>query len=1013
MSGGIGRSLVGLVCLALVTSASATEPAELLARIRAPTLAIDSAVSLRNVQLQMGPGVFDVQQGVIFPGDPIAGQVVELVFIGQARFRLEPPDEIEAGQLELFTGERSLDAPVEEAVLVLANPAAVAKLLERPAPREIRAELRERAERIHRDWLDRTERRSAGIEAALFKLLIGDEAFRQYFALWCNSFELGDFVYQLDPEEQEQITLASFRPVELTSWERLRLRHQLRVQQRKGRWLDVRVEDLGSWDVWLSTSWTPTEGPPLPGRVGFESRHYELDVKLRRNNLRLEGRARLDLVAETGGRRVVRLELAHDLEVRGVVDARGRELFFFRTGDEVAVLLPEAPRAGESLKLDVTYEGHVIEWVARRSFNVLDTALWYPHCGAIDRATYDVTLHWPKKFDLMSSGRLVASGREGRYLWERRRLDVPSIAVSFAIGDYVIDRERVGDTTITVALGRSPKVKITPELRAQMMHTAGDALTYFEEIFGDYPLDEITLVTVPRKFSQSYTGFVTLAASMIEFPDPVGGSAAWTRDTTIAHELAHQWWGNAVGWRSYRDQWLSEGMANYSALLYDSKRTGMDDRLAVMSAGWRDSLSRTTIEGRTIESLGPVVLGNRLNSTRARNGYRTIVYRKGAVVLAMLARAVGEDRFLQMLNSLADAAQHKVLTTETFLMALERMSGMDLEGFARQYIYGTGIPEVYYGYDLEHGEDGRWAVRGEARLMFTPHYRYEIVRDEGAWDVLRRQWPRAEDGPTTLMVPYLVTLESGTHEEAEGNDKPRLRQSGQLALEGREDGFRIETDERPIDVRLDPRGEILAWFYSASTHPKRFLHYEAEDLAASGELSSAEVRYLEALESPAETDKIDPLNRRPGDNAIQGHVQDLRIRLALARLYLDQGRATEAEQALDRIDDDTEETGRSIFRMQRDALRGRLEIMRGEYDRAHKRLKKTLRLASPRRMRVPWRNLILQIQLNTERAAVTEAWSLLAIAAHETGDDETFALALGEARGRGVDVSTLEPDEAN
>jgi hypothetical protein len=1002
-----------LLLLAAGPAAVALEPVELLSRIRSPTLAPDGAVSLRNVELDMGPAIFEVQRGILFPGEPIAGRTVELVFIGQARFHLDAPDPIEAGQLELFTGERSLEAPVEEAVLVLANQEAVAELLRRPPPREIRGELLERAEGIHRRWLDRAERRGAGIESAIFKLLVGDQAFQQYFALWCHSFELGDFVYQLDPEEQEQVTLASFRPLELTNWERMRLRHELRVQQRKGRWLDLRVQDLGSWDVWLSTAWKPSMGPPLPGNVGFESEHYELDVKLERRSLELRGRARLSLTAESDGRRIVRLELMRDLAVSDVEDGRGRDLFFFRSGDEIAVLLPEPSTAGERLTLDVTYGGRALEWVRGKTHNLKDTSLWYPHCGTVDRATYDVTLRWPKKYDVVASGRLEESGREGRYLWERRRLDLPGIAFSFAVGSFIVEHERSGDTDITLAFGRETRARNEPQLRAQMLETVSNALAFYESAFGEYPLDEITLVTVPRDFSQSYPGFVTLADSMVKYPNPLGASATWTRNTTIAHELAHQWWGNKVGWWSYRDQWLSEGMANYSALLYDSKVTGEDDRLAVMSAGWRNSLSKTTIEGRTIESLGPIVLGSRLNSTRARNGYRTIVYRKGAVVLAMLARAVGEDQFLQMLRSLADAAQHRVVTTEMFIKALERMSGRDLEGFSRQYVYGTGIPEVYYGYDLQPIESGGWAVQGEARLLFTPHYRYDIVHAESGWDVLRRQWPQSDAGPTTMMVPYQVTLEGEPVRSATRRGRPtRPRQTGQVVLEGRRDGFRIETDRRPVDVRLDPRGELLAWFYSAQGHPKRFLHYEAEDLAAAGELAAAESRYLEALASPAEAATRDPLASGSDGEGIQGRVQDVKIRLALTRVYLDQGRLDEAEQALDAIDGELETWDRMMFRMQRDALRSRLEILNGDFEPAYKRLKKTLRLASPRRVRVPWRNLMLQLQLNTERAAVTEAYSLLAIAAHETGNRNVFRWALSEARDRRVDVSALEPFEA-
>jgi tetratricopeptide (TPR) repeat protein len=366
-----------------------------------------------------------------------------------------------------------------------------------------------------------------------------------------------------------------------------------------------------------------------------------------------------------------------------------------------------------------------------------------------------------------------------------------------------------------------------------------------------------------------------------------------------------------------------------------------------------------------------------------------------------------------MLRSLADAAQHRVVTTEMFIKALEWVSGRDLEGFSRQYVYGTGIPEVYYGYDLERKDSGGWAVQGEAHLLFTPHYRYDIVRAESGWDVLRRRWPQFETGRTTMMVPYQIALEGEPAQASARQGRPdRPRQSGQVVLEGRQDGFRIETDRRPVDVRLDPRGELLAWFYSAQGHPKRFRHYEAEDLAAAGELSAAESRYLEALESPAEADTRDPLSSRPDEDGIQGRVQDVKIRLALTRVYLDQGRLEESEEALDGIDRELETWDRMMFRMQRDALRSRLEILSGDYEPAYKRLKKTLRLASPRRARVPWRNLMLQLQLNTERAAVTEAYSLLAIAAHETGNRNVFLWALSEARARRVDVSALEPFES-
>jgi tetratricopeptide (TPR) repeat protein len=185
------------------------------------------------------------------------------------------------------------------------------------------------------------------------------------------------------------------------------------------------------------------------------------------------------------------------------------------------------------------------------------------------------------------------------------------------------------------------------------------------------------------------------------------------------------------------------------------------------------------------------------------------------------------------------------------------------------------------------------------------------------------------------------------------------------------------------------------------------LHFEADDLAASGQTTAAEARYLEALDSPAEMDLREPLAPAPAAPTPAARLQDLEIRLALARLYLDQGRDSDGEEILDRVDDEIDPWNRNLFRMQRDALRSRLEIRRGEYEPAYRRLKKTLRLASPRRARVPWRHIALQMQLNAERSAVTEAYTLLAIAAHEQSDAEIFRWAMTESRARGVELEAL------
>jgi hypothetical protein len=700
----------------------------------------------------------------------------------------------------------------------------------------------------------------------------------------------------------------------------------------------------------------------------------------------------------------VTLELFRDLEIRRVVDGDGRDLFFYDTGREIVVALPEASARGDRLVLDVTYGGHALQWVAKRTFDLIETNMWYPHCGSVDRATYDVTLRWPPRYDLVSSGTLVESGKQDGYRWERRRLDQPAIAFSFVLSDFETRRQSVGGVELTVAFSRQATSRSSAAGRAAIVDTLSQSLEFYQDAFGPYPLDHLTVTVLPRRYSQSYLGFITLTDSILTSEQLMTQSGLeWMRDTTIAHEVAHQWWGNLVGWWSYRDQWLSEAVANYSALLFYSRtKDGGRDFLADMSAGWRETLSQATPSGRTVESLGPIVLGARLNSSQAENGYRAIVYRKGAVVLAMLARAVGEDAFVAMLGELTREAAHKVVETDSFLAAIEKMSGLDLEGFAEQFVYGTGIPEVYYVYETTPRQDGSWQVSGEARRLTVPDWRQRIVRGpDGSWDVRREVGRIADEGSRALMVPYQVLAG-----RAAGRRRSRVRDitSGRLFLKGRADTFEVKAVQKPQDFRLDPRNETLARFYSAEEYPKRVSRYRAGELALEGRMGEAEAMYRRALtETVAEDSGVAAWMR---DQESRNQIENGRIRMALARMYLDQDRLDEARRELQQIATSFGDD-RTTFRMERESLQSRLEVLEGDYRTPHKRLRRTLRLALGDDAN-GWRNVMMRVRLSSEHDALKEALLLLAITSYENGEKDTLDWTLREIRRLGIDAGPVE-----
>src|SRR5260370_21537161 len=117
-------------------------------------------------------------------------------------------------------------------------------------------------------------------------------------------------------------------------------------------------------------------------------------------------------------------------------------------------------------------------------------------------------------------------------------------------------------------------------------------------------------------------------------------------DWLLAHEAAHQWWGNVVFYASYHDEWLMEALANYSALLYLEKRKGAKANEAILDEYKRNLLAKGA-NNEPVDSAGPVVQGGRLESSLTPDAWKAITYGKGTWILHMLRRRLGDERFIQ------------------------------------------------------------------------------------------------------------------------------------------------------------------------------------------------------------------------------------------------------------------------------------------------------------------------------------------------------------------------------
>jgi aminopeptidase N len=252
---------------------------------------------------------------------------------------------------------------------------------------------------------------------------------------------------------------------------------------------------------------------------------------------------------------------------------------------------------------------------------------------------------------------------------------------------------------------------INPLERLQTLATeVASAMEFMASKFGPPALPHLTISPIPGAFGQGFPGLVYLStlAYLKHLPERISRSESqelFFADVLQAHETAHQWWGNRVSAATYRDYWLMEALANYSALLYIEKSKG-GKSVDTMLESYRTALLETNENGKTVESAGPIVLGPRLETSLEPRAWRSITYGKGSWIIHMLRRRMGDERFSSFLAEIAKRFDHQKLSTEEFQAAAvkylpAKSPDPKLEGFFEQWVYGTGIPSLKLTYSVK------------------------------------------------------------------------------------------------------------------------------------------------------------------------------------------------------------------------------------------------------------------------------------------------------------------------
>jgi aminopeptidase N len=244
-------------------------------------------------------------------------------------------------------------------------------------------------------------------------------------------------------------------------------------------------------------------------------------------------------------------------------------------------------------------------------------------------------------------------------------------------------------------------LEANPRQQARMRDLGGRAakmLQFYASLLGDFPYQSFTLALVE---SQIPGGHSPPYFAVLNQPLPTS-PFAWRSDPVnfddfpdffLAHEIAHQWWGQAIGWKNYHEQWLSEGFAQYFAALYARHARGEQVFTGIMR-----QMRKTAAD---FSDQGPVYLGYRLGHLQGQGRiFRALVYNKGAVVVHMLRRLVGDDAFFRALRGFYERSRFTKVGTDDLRRAFEAATGRELTRFFERWIYGETLPQLTFSYEV-------------------------------------------------------------------------------------------------------------------------------------------------------------------------------------------------------------------------------------------------------------------------------------------------------------------------
>ncbi len=714
---------------------------------------------VRGAALDRSSVHISLEDGTIAFTQDVMGRITGAFFEGDGEVLLTPPNEVERRSMSLFTGMAILEEHFATAYFRFNDDVA----------EEMRPDLR--ATENKQEFVDRWQETARNLaQGDAMRLLV---SFSRLLPSKGHavSDEKEDIKQDANPKDQflharlQGVTHGVF-DVNFDS---------LATEQVQAGRANAADDGTTYYDVWTSFSPpTPSAKASVSNSRGVpkaSEKPQEDWVTIRRFVItteveppsQIQAHARLQLEVKEGGRRAMLFELSRFLTVQSVkLDGEPVEFIHNpavegtqlsrRGNDFVAVILPEPAQTGRKMELEFAYAGEVLAEAGRGLLYVGARGTWYPNRGLV-MADFDLQFNYPPGWTLVATGKPTpttanatakAKGLEtSRWVSER-----PIPVAGFNLGKYKEAKTMAGDVVVetyaTQVVERNfpiapiQTIEPSPAKPSDVPHvilptrpsparnevtvgeSAARAIRYYAERFGPYPYSRLALTQMPGRDSQGWPGLVFLSSyaflddeqrQQLHFDAP----RVLLQQSIPAHETAHQWWGDLVAWEGYRDQWLSEGLANYCAFMMLQEKDPEGFHLVMEK--YRQDLVQENKDGMSAKDAGPVTLGFRLLSSRFPEGYEAISYGRGAWLFHMLrtmlkdgAETQGahktdggkEEPFVRILRRVREKYEGKAITTRELLDAFAedlppalRYEGKNsLDWFLDGWVNGTSLPRL-------------------------------------------------------------------------------------------------------------------------------------------------------------------------------------------------------------------------------------------------------------------------------------------------------------------------------